>query len=94
MGLDAAYPQIDYYEYIESLESSFFMFFVMIGVTILVYAGIQKSKYSIDEYNKSHDKNSDEYKKSEKISRTCGCIMLICYICGRRHTLCNCIHYY
>lgn len=80
MGLDAAYPQIDYYEYIESLESSFFMFFVMIGVTILVYAGIQKSKYNIDEYNKAHDKNSDVYKKSEKKGRTCGCIMLICSI--------------
>ncbi len=77
MGLDAAYPQIDYYEYLESLESSFFMFCIMIGVTVIVYASLQKSKYNIDEYNKEHDINSREYKKSEQKSRACGCIMLI-----------------
>lgn len=80
MGLSAAYPQIDDYEYIESLVSSFLIFCIMIGVTIIVYAGMQKSKYSIDEYNKEHDKNSEEYKISEKKGRACGCIMLICVI--------------
>lgn len=80
MGLDAAYPQIDNYEYIESLVSSFLIFCIMIGITILVYAGMQKSKYSIDEYNKEHDKNSQEYKKSELKGRTCACIMLVCVI--------------
>lgn len=81
MGLEAAYPQIDYYksaaEYIESLEAAFFMFCIMIGATTIVYASMQKSKYSIDEYNKAHDKNSEEYKRSEKKGRACGCIMLV-----------------
>lgn len=80
IGLYAAYPQIDYYEDIESLVSSLLMFFIMIGVTIIVYAGLQKLKFDIDDYNKSHDVNSIEYKKSEQKSRACGCIMLICTI--------------
>lgn len=77
LGIDAAYPKIDYSEYIESLESSFFMFCTMIGVTIIVYASLQKSKYNIDEYNEEHDIHSEKHKKSEQKSRTCGCIMLI-----------------
>ena len=46
LGLDAAYPKMNYSEYTESLESSFFMLCVMIGVTTIVYAGLQKSKYN------------------------------------------------
>lgn len=77
MGAEAAYPQIDYYEYLESLLSSVFMLCITIGVTILVYAGIQKGKYNIDEYNKEHDTNSDVYKKNKLKGSICACIMLI-----------------
>lgn len=77
MGVDAAYPQIDSYEYMESLLSSAFMLCVTIGVTILVYAGIQKSKYDIEEYNKEHDTNSDVYQKNKLKGPICACIMLI-----------------
>ena len=77
LGAEAAYPQIDYYEYLESLLSSVFMLFITIGTTILVYAGIQKSKYNIDEYNKEHDTNSDVYKKNKLKGSICACIMLI-----------------
>lgn len=77
MGAEAAYPQIDSYEYLESLLSSVFMLCITIGVTILVYAGIQKSKYDIDTYNKEHDINSDVYKKNKLKGPICACIMLI-----------------
>lgn len=77
MGVDAAYPQIDSYEYMESLLSSALMLCVTIGVTILVYAGIQKSKYDIEEYNKEHDTNSDVYQKNKLKGPICACIMLI-----------------
>lgn len=77
LGLDAAYPKMNYSEYTESLESSFFMLCVMIGVTTIVYAGLQKSKYNIEEYNKEHDINSDVYKKNKLKSSICACIMLI-----------------
>lgn len=68
---------MNYSEYTESLESSFFMLCVMIGVTTIVYAGLQKSKYNIEEYNKEHDINSDVYKKNKLKSSICACIMLI-----------------
>lgn len=77
MGVDAAYPQIDSYEYMESLLSSALILCVTIGVTILVYAGIQKSKYDIEEYNKEHDTNSDVYQKNKLKGPICACIMLI-----------------
>lgn len=77
MGVDAAYPQIDSYEYMESLLSSALMLCITIGVTILVYAGIQKSKYDIEEYNKEHDTNSDVYQKNKLKGPICACIMLI-----------------
>lgn len=86
MGVEVVYPQFEDNEYLESLLSAVFMLCVTFGTTILIYAGIQKGKYNIDEYNKEHDINSDIYKKNKLKSAVCGCIMLIStviyLICG------------
>ena len=47
----------------DSVVCSLFLLLITIAVTIIVYAGLQKGKYSIKEYNISHDKESPEYKK-------------------------------
>lgn len=77
MGVETAYPQFENNEYQESLVSALFMFCTTFGVTTLVYAGLQKGKYNIDEYNKEHDTNSDVYKKNKLKRSICACIMLI-----------------
>ncbi len=77
IGVETIYPQLEDNEYMESLASALFMLFINFGVTTLVYAGIQKGKYNIDEYNKEHDVNSDTYKKNQLKSSINACIMLI-----------------
>lgn len=61
----------------DSVIISIFLFFITIAVTILVYAGLQKSKYDIDYYNKIHDKESATYKKDKLKGSICGCLMLV-----------------
>lgn len=77
LGAEAAYPQFESNEYMDSLLSSAFMLCIAIGVTTLVYAGMQKSKYNIDEYNEEHDTNSEVYKKNKLKGPLYACIMLI-----------------
>lgn len=77
MGVEAAYPQFEDNEYLESILSAVFMLCIAISVTILVYAGMQKSKYNIDEYNKENDTESDVYRKNKIKSSVCACIMMI-----------------
>lgn len=60
----------------DSLSASMFMFFIMISVVILVYAGIQKDKYNLIHYNLIHNKESAEYKKEQLTSTVCGCLMM------------------
>ena len=80
LGIEAIYPEIDSNEYLESLFSCIFMIFIAIAVMIFIYAGIQKSKYNIKEYNESNDKDSDLYKKNDLAGTVCGCIMMIAVI--------------
>lgn len=67
---------IDY----EGIISSIFMFFIAIAVMILVYAGIQKGKYDIKEYNESHDTKSETYKLNQLKGSINGCIMMAAVI--------------
>lgn len=76
LGVGAIYPEFESNEYLESLLTCIFMFCITIGVTILVYAGTQKSKYNIEAYNASHDPESLTYKKEKLTSTVCGCIMM------------------
>lgn len=61
----------------DSVIGSIFLFLITIAVTTLTYAGLQKSKYDIDYYNKIHDKESMTYKNEKLKGRICGCLMLI-----------------
>ena len=63
-----------------------FLLFVMIGVSFIVYGGIQKSKYNIEEHNRENDpqkelrKDSPRAKADRLISAAGGCIMLLAMI--------------
>ena len=51
------------------------MYFVTIGVSLLVYSGKMKEKFNIEQYNKE---NTEEYKKEdEKVGKICGVIMIV-----------------
>lgn len=69
----------DIYDYDEILASGFFLF-VTVAVCLFTYAGLQKAKYNIEEYNQMHDKESEAYKKDHLQGRICGCIMLTAVI--------------
>ncbi|MCM1173478.1 MAG: helix-turn-helix domain-containing protein [Blautia sp.] len=60
----------------DSLAASLLLFFITAAVTILVYAGIQKEKYNLKQYNLLHDKESEEYKKDKLKGTVCGCLMM------------------
>lgn len=64
----------------DEIISSLFLLLITIAVSIIVYAGLQKEKYSIKEYNLAHDKESLEYRKGELTGKVCGCIMMIATI--------------
>ena len=64
----------------EGIFASIFFLFIAVAVMLLVYAGLQKGKYNIEEYNVMHDKESAEYKKSQITGRICACLMLIATI--------------
>lgn len=55
-----------------------FLLFVTVGVTILVYGGIQKSKYNIADYNHENEPGNKKVddKAQRLVSAVCGCIML------------------
>lgn len=59
-----------------------FLLFVTVGVTLLVYGGIKKSKYNIEDYNRENAPG--EKRKEDKADRiksaVCGCIMLVATI--------------
>lgn len=60
------------------LPVAILMYFVTIGVSILVYADKKKAKYDIERYNKE---NSEEYKKTnDLVGKICGVIMLVATI--------------
>ena len=67
------------YDY-DSVIGSFFLLFVTVAVFLFIYAGIQKEKYNITEYNLKHDKESEFYKKEQLTGSICGCLMLIATI--------------
>lgn len=59
------------------LYNSLFLLLVDIAVMILTYAGMQKSKYAIKDYNKENSPSPSAKKRNAKIGRWCGCIMMI-----------------
>ncbi|MBD5444830.1 MAG: helix-turn-helix transcriptional regulator [Lachnospiraceae bacterium] len=71
---------------IEELMGSVFFIFLTVAVMLFIYAGTQKNKYNIKQYNLEHDENSETYKKSRLTGAVCGCLMMIAtiiyLICG------------
>lgn len=61
----------------EELYHSVFLLLLAAAVTTIIYAGMQKSKYEIKQYNKENDPSPEAKKRNEKIERWCGVIMLI-----------------
>lgn len=54
-----------------------FMLLVAVGVTVLVYAGMQKEKYNIEGYNAEANPSPERKRRSALIRKICGCIMLL-----------------
>lgn len=60
-----------------ALSAAVFMIFVTVGVSLLVYGGLQKEKYDIEAYNKKNNPDKDEKRRNELIGAVCGVIMMI-----------------
>ncbi len=54
-----------------------FLLAVAAGVSFLVYGGMQKSKYNIDEYNKEARPSPEQKKRKALVGKVCACIMLV-----------------
>lgn len=65
----------------EELSSAIFLWVIAAAVTVLVYGGIQKSKYSVEDYNKENEyniaQNKERRETQKKIGKWCGVIMLV-----------------
>lgn len=58
-----------------TFPTAILMYFVTIGVLIIIYSDKMKDKFDIEKYN---NENTEEYKKTEnRIGKICGVIMLI-----------------
>ncbi len=71
---------LDTNDYAASLTTSGLMVFVSAGVGLLVYGGMQKGKYDVEEYNKGNSANEGDgaETKSGRISGAiCACIMIL-----------------
>lgn len=64
----------------DDLSSGIFLWVIAAAVTVLVYGGMQKSKYSVETYNKENEYNKEQSKERKeaqrKIGKWCGVIML------------------
>lgn len=61
----------------EGFYTAVFLIFVAIAAPILVYGGIQKSKYDLEEYNRSQSPNQEQQEKNDKVGKWSGVIMLL-----------------
>ena len=59
----------------DSLLTMIFFIFITISVTVIVWAGLQKSKYDIDDYNKTAD--NEQHEENSLSGKIGGVIMLL-----------------
>ena len=68
----------------DDFSSAIFLWIMAVAVSILVYGGMQKSKYSIEEYNKGNEYNTERSEEimaaKRKTGKWCGVIMLVATI--------------
>ncbi len=78
-GLILGEAYLDTNDFAASLVTSVLMVFVAAGTGFLVYGGMQKSKYNIEEYNQENAPETEEKEtKTERITGAiCACIMVI-----------------
>lgn len=62
--------------YTTDIYTAVFLLFVAAGVSILIYSGMQKSKYDIDAYNEENRPDKEKREVDKRIGIWCGCIML------------------
>ncbi|MDE5909698.1 MAG: helix-turn-helix domain-containing protein [Lachnospiraceae bacterium] len=67
-------------ERMEGLIYGTFMLIITAAVSLLVYGGLQKAKYDIEEYNKDTNPSPEKKRRDLLVSKICGCIMLVATI--------------
>lgn len=71
-------------KYGREIYTSISMLFFGVGICLLVYAGMQKSKYDVEEDNDAEEDNKEnspvESRKDQLAAVWCGCIMIIATI--------------
>lgn len=60
----------------DSLCSAPLLLCITLSAPTYVYAGMQKSKYDIDAYNREHAQDKESLERNRKSDAVCGCIML------------------
>lgn len=61
----------------ENFLGAVFLAITAVGVTVLIWAGLQKSKYDIPAYNRAHDPAPEAAARRGRADRLCTCIMLL-----------------
>ncbi len=61
---------------LDDLIGGFFLLAIAGAVCILTYAGMQKAKYNIEEYNKEANPSPERRRRGALVGKLCGCIML------------------
>lgn len=68
----------------DEFSGAIFLWVIAAAVTVLVYGGLQKSKYSVEVYNKENEYNKEQNKEfravQRKIGKWCGVIMMVAVI--------------
>lgn len=63
-------------EKLDDLLGGGFLLAVAAGVSFLVYGGMQKAKYDIEQYNKDANPSPEQRKRKALVGKLCACIML------------------
>ncbi len=67
-------------EQAESMAGGVFMLAITAAVSLLVYGGMQKSKYDIEAYNREANPSPETKRRNILKGKICGCIMLVATI--------------
>jgi len=61
----------------ESLVGALFFLALTVCITTLIWAGMQKSKYDLKEWNREHDPSPEAVHRRNRVGKVCGIIMLL-----------------
>lgn len=61
----------------EDASIAVMIFIANVGIGLLVYGGMHKSKYNIEEYNKSINPTEEEKRRGKRLGVWCGSIMMV-----------------